>query len=56
MLDRPVGVAGRNSDNTKIKKLFGWEPTIDIETGLFQTYEWIYNQCITNGIINENSF
>jgi GDP-D-mannose 3',5'-epimerase len=40
-LDAPKGVRGRNSDNTLIKKVFGWEPSIPMEEGLKKTYEWI---------------
>lgn len=40
-LSAPKGVRGRNSDNTLIKKVFGWEPSITIEEGLKKTYNWI---------------
>jgi len=40
----PLGVRGRNSDNTLIKKTLGWEPTIPLETGLKETYFWIKSQ------------
>lgn len=43
-LDAPKGVNARNSDNTKIKEVLGWEPTISLLDGLEKTYEWIYNQ------------
>jgi nucleoside-diphosphate-sugar epimerase len=43
-LDAPKGVAGRNSDNTMIKSVLGWEPSIPIATGLKTTYEWIAQQ------------
>jgi GDP-D-mannose 3',5'-epimerase len=43
-LDAPKGVNGRNSDNTLIKKVFNWEPTIRLEDGLERTYRWIYDQ------------
>jgi nucleoside-diphosphate-sugar epimerase len=43
-LDAPKGVRGRNSDNTLIKKLLGWEPSIPLEVGLDETYRWIHNQ------------
>ena len=36
--------AGRNSDNTMIKAELGWEPSIRLETGLAETYKWIYDQ------------
>ncbi len=38
---KPQGVRGRNSDNTLIKKLLKWEPTISLEKGLAKTYAWI---------------
>jgi GDP-D-mannose 3',5'-epimerase len=43
-LDAPQGVRGRNSDNTLIKREFGWEPEITLEEGLAKTYAWIYEQ------------
>jgi nucleoside-diphosphate-sugar epimerase len=43
-LDAPKGVNGRNSDNTLIKKLLNWEPSIPLRTGLEKTYRWIYDQ------------
>jgi len=43
-LKAPKGVNGRNSDNTLIKKLLGWEPSISLKNGLEKTYSWIYDQ------------
>lgn len=43
-LDAPQGVRGRNSDNTLIKEVLGWEPGIDLATGLEKTYWWIKEQ------------
>jgi nucleoside-diphosphate-sugar epimerase len=43
-LDAPVGVAGRNSDNTFIKEKLGWEPGIPFKEGLRKTYAWIEQQ------------
>ena len=43
-LNAPQGVRGRNSDNTLIKKELGWEPEIDLKTGLAKTYAWIKDQ------------
>ena len=40
----PQGVAGRNSDNTFIKKVLKWEPGTTLNKGLAETYEWIYGQ------------
>lgn len=43
-LSAPRGVAGRNSDNTFIKQVLGWEPDTTLETGLRATYLWIREQ------------
>ncbi|MHC4828563.1 MAG: NAD-dependent epimerase/dehydratase family protein, partial [Planctomycetota bacterium] len=43
-LDAPKGVNGRNSDNTLIKKLLGWEPTIRLRDGMAKTYAWIHDE------------
>ena len=43
-LNAPRGVAGRNSDNTFIKKMLGWEPDTPIRKGLVTTYQWIEQQ------------
>jgi GDP-D-mannose 3',5'-epimerase len=43
-LDAPQGVRGRNSDNTIIKSTLGWEPEIDLRTGMEKTYHWIKEQ------------
>ncbi len=34
LLDAPQGVAGRNSDNTMIKRILGWEPGTPLGDGL----------------------
>ena len=43
-LDAPKGVAGRNSDNTLIKDILGWEPSTPLISGLRETYAWILEQ------------
>ncbi|CAN5259761.1 NAD-dependent epimerase/dehydratase family protein [soil metagenome] len=43
-LDAPKGVNGRNSDNSKIRELLGWEPDIPLKEGLEKTYSWILEQ------------
>lgn len=43
-LDAPRGVAGRNSDNTRIKAALGWEPGIPLREGMEKTYRWIYDE------------
>jgi GDP-D-mannose 3',5'-epimerase len=40
-LDAPRGVAGRNSDNTKIRGYLGWEPSTRLRDGIAATYRWI---------------
>jgi nucleoside-diphosphate-sugar epimerase len=43
-LTAPRGVAGRNSDNTMIKRILNWEPTTLFRKGLEKTYAWIEQQ------------
>ncbi len=40
-LSKPQGVRGRNSDNSRLRQVFGWEPSITLEQGLATTYRWI---------------
>jgi nucleoside-diphosphate-sugar epimerase len=40
----PQGVRGRNSDNTRLNKVLGWEPSIKLQEGLKITYDWIANE------------
>ena len=40
-LTKPQGVRGRNSDNTRLRQVLGWEPAISLEDGLTRTYQWI---------------
>ena len=40
-LTKPQGVRGRNSDNTRLREVLNWEPTISLEEGLTTTYHWI---------------
>ncbi len=47
-LDAPKGVRGRNSDNTLIKQLMGWAPSIRLEDGMEKTYKWIHDE-MTSG-------
>jgi GDP-D-mannose 3',5'-epimerase len=44
ILDAPKGVAGRNSDNTMIRSILGWEPSTSLAAGLEKTYRWIERQ------------
>jgi nucleoside-diphosphate-sugar epimerase len=43
-LEAPRGVAGRNSDNTFIRKVLKWEPSTPLDKGLAATYKWIKSQ------------
>jgi nucleoside-diphosphate-sugar epimerase len=45
-LGAPKGVNGRNSDNTRIVKYLGWEPSIRLKAGLAKTYEWIEKEML----------
>jgi len=40
----PQGVRGRNSDNSRLRQVLGWEPQISLEAGLARTYPWIEQQ------------
>ena len=48
-LDAPKGVNGRNSDNTLIQKIFGWEPNTKLRDGMEKTYRWIYDEMVNHG-------
>ncbi len=43
-LSAPKGVGGRNSDNTMIRRILGWEPCTPLKDGLARTYAWIDQQ------------
>jgi GDP-D-mannose 3', 5'-epimerase len=51
ILDAPKGVRGRSSDNTLIKQLLSWEPSIPLEQGMKMTYDWIYKQMMTESTL-----
>jgi len=42
-LGAPKGVNGRNSDNSLIKKVFGWEPSTRLRDGLERTFRWVHD-------------
>src|SRR5881394_1481578 len=50
-LDAPKGVRGRNSDNSLIKKLMDWAPSIRLEDGMEKTYQWIHDE-MTSGKVS----
>jgi GDP-D-mannose 3',5'-epimerase len=43
-VEGPQGVRGRNSDNSRLRKELGWEPSISLRQGLTKTYPWIEQQ------------
>lgn len=43
----PQGVRGRNSDNSLLRSVLGWEPSVTLEDGLAVTYKWIEEQVRT---------
>ena len=50
-LQGPQGVRGRNSDNTQLRTVLGWEPSITLRQGLVPTYEWIRTQVEARALI-----
>ncbi len=52
-LTKPQGVRGRNSDNTRLREVLGWEPTVTLEEGLARTYAWIRDELIKAGRIHD---
>jgi nucleoside-diphosphate-sugar epimerase len=40
-VSKPQGVRGRNSDNSRLRQVLGWEPSISLDDGLRTTYCWI---------------
>ena len=44
ILDAPLGVRGRNSNNDLIRKELGWDYTQTLEEGIRKTYNWIEQQ------------
>lgn len=54
-LSKPQGVRGRNSDNARLKKVLGWEPSISLEAGLDVTYRWIEAELIKTGRLQSSA-
>ncbi|MGH7939332.1 MAG: hypothetical protein ACREFG_12585 [Chthoniobacterales bacterium] len=46
-LSAPKRVSGRNSDNTLIRSIFGWELSTRLPDGLERTYRWIHDQMVS---------
>jgi GDP-D-mannose 3',5'-epimerase len=49
LLDKPQGVRGRNSDNSRLRDVLGWEPPTPLEDGLRETYLWIEKELARDG-------
>ena len=43
-IDGPLGVRGRNSDNTLINEKLDWNYTMSLKEGITKTYNWINDQ------------
>jgi len=52
-LAKPQGVRGRNSDNTRINRVLGWEPVTRLEVGMELTYKWIEDELRKAGRLEE---
>ncbi len=44
ILDAPLGVRGRNSNNDLIREKLGWDYSQTLEDGIRKTYTWIEDQ------------
>ena len=44
-VSKPQGVRGRNSDNSRLREILGWEPATPLRVGLEPTYRWIH-ECV----------
>ena len=53
-IEGPLGVRGRNSDNSLIEEKLGWKPDFSLEKGIGLTYQWVSEQ-VQNEKLNEKS-
>ena len=44
LLDKPIGVMGRNSSNELCRAVLSWEPSTTLTDGLRRTYPWVAEQ------------
>jgi GDP-D-mannose 3',5'-epimerase len=49
--NKPQGVRGRNSDNSRLAAVLGWTPIVSLETGLAITYKWVESELSSAGRI-----
>ena len=52
-LTKPQGVRGRNSDNSRLRQVLGWEPSTTLEQGLSMTYRWIEGELLRTGQLKD---
>ncbi len=52
-LNRPQGVRGRNSDNSRLRAVLGWEPRTPLREGLAITYRWIEDELRKTGRLEQ---
>lgn len=48
-LSKPQGVRGRNSDNSLLRSVTGWEPCTPLREGIAKTYPWIWSELAKKG-------
>ena len=48
-IDGPLGVRGRNSENSLYKKMMGWRVSQPLIEGIKKTYPWIDDQLQSKG-------
>jgi GDP-D-mannose 3', 5'-epimerase len=53
-LTKPQGVRGRNSDNSRLRRVLGWEPSTTLQQGLEPTYRWIEDELRNAGRITRD--
>ncbi len=46
---KPQGVRGRNSDNSRLREVLRWEPSVTLEEGLATTYRFVVAQLQQTG-------
>lgn len=51
-LSGPQGVRGRNSDNSRLREVLGWEPSIQLRRGLAGTFDWIAAQVLSRSPVS----
>ena len=54
-LQGPQGVRGRNSDNSRLRQVLGWEPSMTLRSGLKKTYPWIEQELRKAGRIADKA-